>query len=149
MVLRNWQDQYELTRATVPQSVRKLLEVVERIEKAYPTDKECKAVRKTAKGGGSSKKRMVSFNEPIPKKCHMDAKHCALCKKHEGVHTTHHTEECHMYEDGTPKKSFGGENAQHPAHNKNALHDHNSAYAQFSVENCQAGEVQPKTQTHE
>ena len=40
IVPRHWQDQYKLTGATVPQSVCKLLEVLERIEKAFPTDKE-------------------------------------------------------------------------------------------------------------
>jgi hypothetical protein len=35
MVPRNWQDQYELSGALVPQSVRELLEVLECIEKAY------------------------------------------------------------------------------------------------------------------
>eukprot|EP00804_Cyclotella_cryptica_P014600 CCRYP_012644-RA/>CCRYP_012644-RA protein AED:0.83 eAED:1.00 QI:0/-1/0/1/-1/1/1/0/341 len=39
MVPRNWQDQHELSGALVPQSVRELLEVLERIEKAYPTEK--------------------------------------------------------------------------------------------------------------
>jgi len=34
MVPRHWQDQYKLKGATVPQSVRKLLEVLERIERA-------------------------------------------------------------------------------------------------------------------
>ena len=32
MVPRNWQDQYELTGATVPQSIREILEALERIE---------------------------------------------------------------------------------------------------------------------
>ncbi len=44
MVPRNWQDQYELTGATIPQSVCKLLEMLKRIEKAFPTDKECKVL---------------------------------------------------------------------------------------------------------
>ena len=38
MVPKHWQDQYELTGGTVPQSVRKLLEALERIEKAFPTE---------------------------------------------------------------------------------------------------------------
>ena len=42
MVPKHWQDQYELTGDTVPQSVRKLLEALERIEKAFPTEKERK-----------------------------------------------------------------------------------------------------------
>ncbi len=37
MVPQNWRDQYELSGAVVLQSVRELLEVLERIEKAYPT----------------------------------------------------------------------------------------------------------------
>eukprot|EP00804_Cyclotella_cryptica_P019249 CCRYP_006145-RA/>CCRYP_006145-RA protein AED:0.47 eAED:0.41 QI:0/0/0/0.5/1/1/2/0/578 len=48
MVPRNWQDQYELSGASVPQSVRKLLEALERIEKAYPTNKD----RDGPKGSG-------------------------------------------------------------------------------------------------
>eukprot|EP00804_Cyclotella_cryptica_P010649 CCRYP_005464-RA/>CCRYP_005464-RA protein AED:0.15 eAED:0.23 QI:0/0/0/1/0/0/5/0/569 len=40
MVPRNWQDQYELSGALVPQSVRELLKVLERIEKACPTEKD-------------------------------------------------------------------------------------------------------------
>ncbi len=39
MVPKNWQDQYKLTGGTVPQSIRKLLEALECIEKAYPTKK--------------------------------------------------------------------------------------------------------------
>ena len=34
MVPRSWQDQYELTGATVPQSIRELLEALECIEQA-------------------------------------------------------------------------------------------------------------------
>jgi hypothetical protein len=104
MVPRNWQDQYELTGATVPQSVRKLLDALERIEKAFPTDKEYEGTQTNAKGGGSSKKKMVSFSDQIPKKCRVDAKHCILCKKHGGTDNTHNTMECRRYEkDGTPK----------------------------------------------
>ena len=39
MVPRNWQDQYKLTVGSVPQSVCKLLEALECIKKAYPTEK--------------------------------------------------------------------------------------------------------------
>ncbi len=42
----------------------------------------------------------------VPKKVRF-AKHCDLCKKHGGAHTTHNTGECHKYEkDGTEKSSF-------------------------------------------
>ena len=61
MVPRNWQDQYELTGGTAPQSVRKLLEALERIEKAFPTEKDREKPKAGATGGGSSKKKMVSI----------------------------------------------------------------------------------------
>ena len=56
MVPRNWQDQYKHTGAIVPQSVHKLLKVLEHIEKAFPTKKECIGPWASVKGGSSSKK---------------------------------------------------------------------------------------------
>ncbi len=42
----------------------------------------------------------------VPKKVRFE-KHCDLCKKHGGAHTTHTTCECRNYEkDGTEKSSF-------------------------------------------
>ena len=91
MVQRLWQDQYKLLGGMVPQSVCKLLKVLEHIKKAFPTKKECKGSKASATGGGSSKKRMVSFNDQTPKKSHKDANQCALCKKHGGMQNTHNT----------------------------------------------------------
>ncbi len=44
----------------------------------------------------------------VPKKVQFE-KHCNLCKKHGGAHTTHHTSDsCHRFEkDGKEKSSFG------------------------------------------
>ena len=69
----------------VPQSIRELLEALERIERAFPTNKVGDGPKTTAKSSNSSKRKMVSFDERIPKKCHRE-KYCSLCKKH-GVHT--------------------------------------------------------------
>jgi hypothetical protein len=56
----------------------------------------------------SNKRKMVSFNEPIPKKIHKTAKHCTLCKKHGGAHATHNTSDCRKYDkDGKLQKGFG------------------------------------------
>ena len=60
MVPRNWHDQYTLRWATVPQSVCKLLEVLELIKRAFPTDTECKGTHASVKGGGSSKQLLLS-----------------------------------------------------------------------------------------
>eukprot|EP00804_Cyclotella_cryptica_P002107 CCRYP_006533-RA/>CCRYP_006533-RA protein AED:0.75 eAED:1.00 QI:0/-1/0/1/-1/1/1/0/223 len=65
MVPRNWQDQYELSGALVPQSVRELLEVLESIEKAYPTEKVGEGPKTVAKANDSSRKKMVSFSDRI------------------------------------------------------------------------------------
>ncbi|KAL3784137.1 hypothetical protein HJC23_005795 [Cyclotella cryptica] len=74
----------KLSGALVPQSVRELLEVLERIEKAYPTEKVGEGPKTVAKANDSSRKKMVSFSDRIPKKCRTE-KYCSLCKKH-GVH---------------------------------------------------------------
>ena len=134
MVPRNWQDQYELTVGSVPQSVRKLVEALERIEKAYPTEKERERPKSNTDGGGSSKKRMVTFSDRIPKKSRSSAKHCALCKKHGGAHETHNTGDCKKYNsDGTPKKGFAGKSAQQNSRNKNTSRDQGANYAQLSA----------------
>jgi hypothetical protein len=65
--LWQWQDQCELMGATVPQSMQKLLEALECIKNAFPTDKECDRSHGNVKGG-TSKKKMVSFSNCIPKK---------------------------------------------------------------------------------
>ncbi len=42
----------------------------------------------------------------VPKKVCFE-KHCNLCKKHEGVYTTHNTCDCHRFEkDGKEKSDF-------------------------------------------
>ena len=133
MVPRNWQDQYELTVGSVPQSVRKLVEALERIEKAYPTEKERERPKSNTDGGGSSKKRMVTFSDRIPKKSRSGAKHCVLCKKHGGAHETHNTGECKKYNsDGTLTKDFAGKNTQQNSCNKNTSRDQSTSYAQLS-----------------
>ena len=113
MVPRHWQDQYELTGATVPQSVCKLLEALEHIKKAFPSEKECKRTQKSVNGGGSPKKEMVAFSDQVPKKLRMDVKHYTpLCKQHGGAHNIHNTTECCKHEkDRTPKKAFIGKKA--------------------------------------
>jgi hypothetical protein len=134
MVSRHWQDQYKLMGATVPQSVYKLLEALEFIKKAFPTEKECEGTQTSVKGGGSSKKKIPAFSDPIPKKRCMDAKHCVLCKQHGGKYNTRNTMECRKYEkDRTPKKAFIGKGVQRDPHSQNAPHRHNNTYVQLST----------------
>jgi hypothetical protein len=135
MVPKQWQDQYELMGGTVPQSVYKLLKALECIEMAFPPEKKCEGPKASVTGGGSSKKRMVSVSDQIPKKSRKEAKHCALCKKHGGTQNTHNTGGCHKYEkDGTPKRAFAGKSAQQRnPRNRNMPREHNKSYAQLSA----------------
>ena len=115
-------------------SIRKLLKALEHIKKALLTKKGCKKPKAGATGGGSSKKKMVSFDDQIPKKSRKDAKHCTLCRKHGGVQNTHNTGDCKKYNsDGTPKKGFAGKSAQHSPQNGSLQRDKKSNYAQLSA----------------
>eukprot|EP00804_Cyclotella_cryptica_P001257 CCRYP_012760-RA/>CCRYP_012760-RA protein AED:0.37 eAED:0.37 QI:34/0/0.5/1/1/1/2/0/392 len=125
-----WQAQYELKAETVPQCVRDLLDDLEKIEKAFPTERDQSAKKGKLNPSESNKRKMVSFNEPIPKKVRKMARHCALCKKHGGAHATHNTSDCRKYEkDGKPKKGFGkGKHGSTALDKKTA-----SAFAQLSA----------------
>jgi hypothetical protein len=104
-----WQDQYNLNKkGMMPLDMHTLLtslEAIERVcthEKGKPEEKE-----KSSFSGKKGKKRPGA--EPtvrVPKKVQF-AKHCELCKKHGGAHTTHNTGECRRYEkDRSAKTSF-------------------------------------------
>ncbi len=60
-------------------------------------------------------KRSGTESPRVPKKVRNE-KHCDLCKKHGGAHTTHNTRDCRRFEkDGTEKSDFraakkGGKN---------------------------------------
>jgi len=119
MCPRTWQAQYKLTKDTVAQSVRKLLEVLEKIKKVFPTDRQQPGKKGKANPSDSTKGKMVSFKDPIPTKRCQDAKHCILCKKHGGAHATHNTSNCRKYEkDGSHKKVFGRGQCKSTAPNK-------------------------------
>eukprot|EP00804_Cyclotella_cryptica_P015098 CCRYP_000665-RA/>CCRYP_000665-RA protein AED:0.26 eAED:0.72 QI:0/0/0/1/1/1/3/0/330 len=104
--------------------------VTKKIEKAFPTERDQSTKKGKANPSESNKRKMVSFNEPIPKKVRKTAKHCALCKKHGGAHATHNTSDCCKYEkDGKLKKGFGkGQHGSTALDKKTA-----SAFAQLSA----------------
>jgi hypothetical protein len=55
---RRWQVQYKLTKDMVPQSIWMLLEVLECIEKAFPTDYKQSNMKKKVNPGDSNKFKM-------------------------------------------------------------------------------------------
>ncbi len=105
-----WQDQYNMNeKGMTPMDMRLLLTLLEAIEcvctheKGKPDEKSKKPSFKSEKG---KKRPGTSPTVQVPKKVQFE-KHCNLCKKHGGAHTTHNTGECRKYEkDGTEKSSF-------------------------------------------
>ena len=129
MCPKSWQDQYNLTQDSLPQSARKLLGVLENVKKvvAKSDAKERAKKESTKKTTGKREKGKCkgssSMDYHIPKKVRVE-KSCTLCQKHGGRHTTHNTGECHKYEkDGTLKKSFNGKAAIGPKHHGNGKKD--------------------------
>ena len=117
MCPESWQDQYDLTQDSLPQSVRKLLVVLENVEKVVASsDAKERATKEnsekaTGKRNKGKRKGTGSHEVRVPKKVRVE-KSCALCQKHGGAHTTHNTGECRKYKkDGTLKKSFSGKAA--------------------------------------
>jgi len=106
-----WQDQYNLhEKGGAPTDMRSLLQSLEAIErvcgqegsnKSNPSHDE-KALHSEKKGT----KRPGTESPRVPKKARTE-KHCDLCKKHGGTHTTHNTRDCRRFEkDGTEKADF-------------------------------------------
>jgi hypothetical protein len=116
MCPESWQNHYNVTQATVPQETRKLLLVLENIEKLFANDSKKPAANsagtnaKTADTNGK-RKGMNSSSDRIPKKKRTE-KHCVLCQKHGGASASHNTSECTKYEkDGTLKSSWANKSA--------------------------------------
>ena len=106
--------------------------MLERIEKAFPTNRVGDGPKGVAKSGDSAKRKMVSLSNKIPKK-HRTETHCSLCKKHGGAHTTHNTADCQKYEsNGTPKKNFKGTKPNGPSRGPETARG-GSSYAQLST----------------
>ena len=115
MCPESWQDQYDLIQESVlPQSMQKLLMVLETIEKMMEnqTAKEkahpAKQENKTDFKKSGKRKGMSSSTNHIPKKTKPSSDcFCQLCKEHGGPHMAHNTRDCHKYERDGSKKIFG------------------------------------------
>ena len=89
MCPESWQDQYDLTQDALPQSVRKLLGVLENVEKVVSnSDAKEKAAREgsekaTGKRDKGKCKGTGSHEVRVPKKVRVK-KSCTLCQKHGG-----------------------------------------------------------------
>jgi hypothetical protein len=118
-VLMMWQNQYNLTHTTVPESTRVLLPDLEAIKQVMV---EKQQERLKAKGKAvtarpkakSNPKRKASGGSTgqVPKKGHYE-KFCQRCKAHGGPYQTHNTLDCRCYDsNGKPLKSAAGKPAE-------------------------------------
>jgi hypothetical protein len=107
-----WQDQYNMKeKGMTPMGMRLLLTLLEAIKRVCTYEKgKLDTFKKSDKSSnkGEKGKKCLGTNSTarVPKKVHFE-KHCNLCRKHGGAHTTHNTHDCHMFEkDGKEKSSF-------------------------------------------
>jgi hypothetical protein len=127
-----WQSQYDLMTQSTPVCTRDLLLVLEKIEKSLNLDE--KPPSKDKAKGADPKRKMDSIDARIPKKAKKGwtDKHCSLCKKHGGAHTTHNTKECRRYNsDGSQKKP-----AHKPKADKAGREKAGQNYAQIIRQEC-------------
>jgi len=114
------QDQYNLhEKGGAPTDICSLLQSLKAIERICGQEGSSKSnPSRNKKASHSEKKgtkRPGTESPRVPKKVRTE-KHCDLCKKHGGAHTTHNTRDCRRFEkDGTEKSNFrapkkGGKN---------------------------------------
>jgi hypothetical protein len=110
-----WQDQYNLNKkGMTSMDMRSLLTSLEAIDCICTYEKgklnNFEKFDKSSNKGKKGKKRPgTNSMVRVTKKVCFEKfeKHCELCKKHGGAHTTHKTRDCCRYEkDGTEKSSF-------------------------------------------
>jgi hypothetical protein len=110
-----WQDQYNLNKkGMTPMDMRLLLMSLKAIErvctyKKSKLDDFDKSDKSSNEGKKGKKHPGTNSTVRVPKKVCFEKfeKHCKLCKKHGGAHTTHNTHDCCRYKkDGTEKSSF-------------------------------------------
>ncbi len=91
MCPKSWQDQYIFMQDSLPQSIRKLLGILENVEKvvANSNAKE-KTMKESTDKPPESATKISARVVIVPKKARVE-KSCILCQKYGGAHTTHNT----------------------------------------------------------
>jgi hypothetical protein len=98
-------------KGMTPMDMRLLLTLLEAIKcictyEKGKSDSYEKSDKSSNKGGKGKKCPGTDSTARVPKKVCFE-KHCNLCKKHRGTHTTHNTRDCCRFEkDGKEKSSF-------------------------------------------
>jgi hypothetical protein len=102
-----WQDQYNShEKGMTPMDLRLLLMSLEAIECVCAQEKATESSEKASTKGENGKKQPGTKPKArVPKKACTNKKHCNLCKKHGGTHTTHNTRYCHKNDMGGKEKA--------------------------------------------
>jgi hypothetical protein len=116
----SWQNQYNLTHSTVPESPRVLtpeLENIERVMKERDGEKhkskDKAAVANPSKGKPNKGSPKGGSSKQAPTKKAKTEKFCQRCKTHGGSYNTHNTSECRRYDkDGKPTGQFGSKSSE-------------------------------------
>jgi hypothetical protein len=110
-----WQNQYNLTHATMPDSLRQLptdLDNIYRVMMERESERQRSKEKAVVAAPGKGKPKRVSSgggsSNRVPKKARTK-KFCQMCKNHGGAYQTHNTSECHRYDkDCKPLSATGG-----------------------------------------
>jgi hypothetical protein len=103
----NWQDQYNLhEKGMTPLDMCSFLTSLEAIERICTQEKaKAESSKKASNKGKQGKKQPgTKLMVRVPKKA-CTAKHCNLCNRHWGAHTTHITKDHCNYDRGKKEKS--------------------------------------------
>ncbi len=104
-----WQDQYNRNeKGMMPMDLHSLLTFLEAIEQVCTHEKaKLESSKKASHKGKKGKKQPGTKSTAWVLKKVIFEKHCNLCKKYGGGHTTHNTKDCHRYKkDGKEKSEF-------------------------------------------
>jgi hypothetical protein len=142
-----WQNQYNLTHSTVPESPRALLADLENIERVmlerYGEKQRSKDKVTTARPEKGKPKRGASaegLTIRVPKKARTE-KFCQRCKTHGGSHLTHNTNDCRRYDkDGKPLGQYGSKPSEKHKPYKKHGGDKGLAYMTSMLEAIQKGQ---------
>ncbi len=129
-----WQDQYKMNKkGMTPMDMRLILNSLEAIKCVctYKKGKSESSEKSSNKGEKGKKLPGTNATARIPKKVCFE-KHCNLCKKHGGAHTTHNTCDCHRFKKGGKEKS--DLHATKKGGKKGNLVNHNFAQLTMKIE---------------
>jgi hypothetical protein len=101
-----WQDQHNLhLRGMTWLDMHLLLTFLEAIECVCTQEKASPLSKKASNKGKKSNKQLgTKPMARVPKKA-CTKKHCYLCKRHGGMHTSHNTRDCHKYDKARKEES--------------------------------------------